>query len=133
MMDALRNKSQYVGALLNFDHLPAGFFERLTSCIETHVEIFSKNAYDVAKIKDFEIDIDLDETKLDLSTRSIPIPYKLKEEVKLNLDQFLKSGIVEPFKGFRPIISNLMCIKKPALKHPKSGPSYRLVGGLKAP
>lgn len=73
-------------------------------------------------------DYDIDETKLDLSTRPIPIPYKLKTEVKLILDQFLKSDIVEPFEGSRPAISNLNCIKKPQTEGAQNrAPCYRVV------
>ena len=139
-LDYLEQKKNYyyntpqLITLLKFDHLPKSSFEKLKSFIEKHVEIFSKNAYDVAKMRNFEIDIDIDETKLDVSSRPIPIPYKLKGEVKLILDQFLKSGIVEPFEGSRPIISNLICIKKPQLENTRTGvPSYRVVVDLRLP
>ena len=99
--------------LLNLEHIPDPHKSKLIEFIRTHSSLFSKSPTDVGKVKDYKASIELDRGKADISMKQYNIPFKIRESAQAILDDYERVGIIERFRGEKPIISNLICLKKP--------------------
>ena len=112
--------------LLDLDHIPDPHRKRLVDFICKHSSLFSKSPTDVGLIKGYTASIELDKGNADISMKQYNIPYKIRKSAQLILDDYEKVGIIERFKGEKPIISNLICLPKP-----HSPNEYRLAFDLR--
>ena len=99
--------------LLDLEHIPSPFKDRICSFVKNHSSLFSTGPTDIGKIKDFQASIILDKGKLDIAMRPHSVPYKIRNSVQKILDKYEEANITEWFEGESPVISNLICLKKP--------------------
>jgi hypothetical protein len=74
-------------------------------------EVFSTHDYDLGKAKDFEMDIEIDATKPRIQ-KYYPLPFKVREEFRLALDQMLHYGIIRTCDEASLFCSNLLVTRR---------------------
>ena len=99
--------------LLDLDHVPEPYKSKLINFVTNHSSLFSKSPTDVGLVKNFTVSIELNDCRKDIFMKQYNIPYKIRASAQSILDDYEKAGIVERFQGENPIISNLICLKKP--------------------
>lgn len=99
--------------LLDLEHIPSPFKDRICSFVKNHSGLFSTGPTDIGKIKDFQASIMLDKGRLDIAMRPQSVPYKIRNSDQKILDEYEEANTIERFEGESPVISNLICLKKP--------------------
>ena len=99
--------------LLDLDHVPDPFRSKIINFVVNHSSLFSKSPTDVGLVKNFKVSIELNNCRKDICMKQYNIPYKIRASAQSVLIDYEKAGIIERFQGENPIISNLICLKKP--------------------
>ena len=98
---------------------------RLKELLWKRRHVFSKDEYDIGCSNFFEAEVNLKHDAEPRWTNPIPTAYKLREEMKRNISEMMKAGVVEELDEPSEWNSPIFLVKK------KAPGSYRLVADLR--
>ena len=93
------------------DHLPKADQTYALQRLKSVKEVFSTHDYDLGKAKDFEMTIEIDETKPRIQ-KYYPLPFRVRDEFRQALDQMVEYGIVRTCDEASLFCSNLLVTRR---------------------
>ena len=93
------------------DHLSKADKTYALQQLKTVKKVFSTHDYDLGKAKDFEMTIEIDETKPRIQ-KYYPLPFRVRDEFRQALDQMVQYGIVRPCDEASLFCSNLLVTRR---------------------
>ena len=93
------------------DHLPPKEKAYAIKRFREISDVFSKHDYDLGKAKNFEMDIEIDESKPRIQ-KYFSLPLKVRDEFRKAMDQMVEYGIVRPCNEASLFCSNLLVTRR---------------------